>query len=121
MATKRKTVKKQASQVADIGDVQEFAATVKKQAFIECRGDGHNMGPHNVTMDENGTFLRTRRCRKCGYLRHYVVSGGHILNAKSEYPDGYLLPRGTGRLDADGRAVFREAAIEAEYRRKAGR
>jgi hypothetical protein len=118
MAANRR--KKQASPIAEVGDVQEFASTIK-QAWVECRSDGHSMAKHDVQMDENGTYIRTRRCRRCGYKRHYVISGGHILNATSEYPDGYLMPKGTGRLDSDGRAVFREAAVEAEYRSKANR
>lgn len=118
MATKRKSRKPQ-SLVAELGVVEDFAATVK-QAFVICRSDGHNMGPHNVTIDENGTYLRTRRCRRCGYKRHYVIDrSGHILTAKAEYPDDYLLPKGTGRIDTDGRAVFRQATIETELRRKA--
>lgn len=119
MATRRK--KKPEQHTADVGDVQEFASTIKS-AWVECRSDGHNMGKHNVTMDENGTFIRTRRCRRCGYKRHYVIDpSGHILDAKPEYPDGYLMPRGTGRLDTEGRAVFRQATLEAEYRSKANR
>jgi hypothetical protein len=109
------------SQVADIGDVQEFAARIKP-SWVVCRSDGHNMRPFNVTMDENGNFLRTKRCTNCGYKRHYVISqGGHIAGAKAEYPEDYLMPKGTGRLDSEGRAVFRQRATEAEYRRKAQR
>lgn len=119
MVTRRK--KKPQPTVAEIGAVQEFASTIK-QAWVVCRGDGHNMVRHDVQMDENGVFIRTRRCRSCGYKRHYVIDpGGHILTAKPEYPDGYLMPKGTGRLDSDGRAVFRQAAVEAEYRNKANR
>lgn len=120
MTTRRKAAKKPKQQIAELGAVEEFASSIK-QAFVECRSDGHNMGPHDIKMDENGTYLRTRRCRRCGYKRNYVISNGHILNATTQYPEDYLLPKGTGRLDSDGRAVFRAAAIEAEYRRKANR
>lgn len=120
MAANRR--KKQAPPVAEVGDVEEFVSTIK-QAWVDCRSDGHSMAKHDVQMDENGTFIRTRRCRSCGYKRHYVISGdGHILTTKAEYPNpDYLMPKGTGRLDSDGRAVFRQAALEAEYRRKANR
>lgn len=100
---------------ADVGDVEAFASTIKS-AWVDCRSDGHDMRKFNVELTEHNTFLRTRKCRRCGALRHQVITrSGHILNTTIEYPEGYLMPKGTGRLDADGRAVFRGATVESEY------
>lgn len=101
--------------IASVGAVEEFASTIKS-AWVECRSDGHDMRKFNVQLTEHNTFIRTRKCRRCGYLRHQVIDrSGHILNTTPEYPEGYLMPRGTGRLDSEGRAVFRGATVEAEY------
>jgi hypothetical protein len=117
----RRSRKKQGPAIADPADVEEFATTIK-MAWVECRSDGHSMIPHDVTMNEQGSYVRTRRCRRCGYKRHYVIDqGGFLVSTSSEYPDGYLMPKGTGRLDSEGRAIFRQATVQHEYERKANR
>jgi hypothetical protein len=107
---------------AEIGDVEEFATTIKS-TWVTCRSDGHDMRPLNVTMTEQNTFVRTRKCRNCGARRHQVIDRhGLILDTKIEYPEGYLLPPGTGRLDSEGRGIFRLAALQSDLERKtAGR
>lgn len=109
------------SQFADVGDVQEFATTIKS-GWVECRSSGHDMRAFKVELTEEGNWLRTRKCRNCTAKRHQVIdSYGLILDTTMEYPEGYLLPKGTGRLDSEGRGVFRLASIRAEYERKAAR
>lgn len=109
------------SQFAEVGDVQEFATTIKS-AWVDCRSDGHDMRPFKVELTEAGNFLRTRKCRRCNTKRHQVIDrSGLILNTTVEYTEGYLMPKGTGRLDSEGRGVFRLAALEAEYGRKGAR
>lgn len=108
-------------QFAEVGDVQDFATTIKS-TWIVCRSDGHDMRPFNVKTTESGGFERTRKCRRCGAKRTQVIDKyGLILSTDFEYPEGYLLPPGTGRLDSEGRGVFRLAAIEAEVAAKAAR
>lgn len=108
-------------QFAEVGDVQEFATTIKS-AWVDCRSDGHDMRPFAVELTEAGNFLRTRKCRRCNTKRHQVIDrSGLILHTTVEYAEGYLMPKGTGRLDSEGRGVFRLAALEAEYDRKAAR
>lgn len=100
--------------VADVGDVQEFASGLNSKQ-IQCRSDGHDMRPFDVEAYDGG-WKRTRRCRRCGALRVQVLdSHGLILDTKMKYKEGYQMPRGTGRLDSEGRGVFRAAAVEAEY------
>lgn len=102
-------------QFADVGDVQEFATTIKTQ-WVKCRSDGHDMRPFDVDQTDDNTRTRIRKCRNCGAFRHQVIQrgSGMILNTTIEYPPGYLLPPGTGRLDSEGRGVFREMALDAE-------
>lgn len=115
MATRRTKQKKTGNRIAELGDVEEFATTIKP-TWVECRSDGHDMRKFDVQLTEHNTYIRTRKCRRCTYKRHQVVDReGRILNTTPEYPDGYLMPKGTGRLDSEGRAVFRAAVIEAEY------
>jgi hypothetical protein len=104
--------------IADVHDVQDFAATIKS-AWVQCRSDGHDMRPLDVQITESNDYLRVKRCRRCGTERHQVINRfGIILHTRMEYPEGYQMEKGTGRLDSEGRGVFRAMAIETEFRRK---
>lgn len=94
-----------------------------KAAHLDCRVKGHNMAYPHVTENENGTFTQTERCRRCGTKRHELVDvEGYTLWTKmSDYPEGYLLPKGTGRIDQAGRAVLRRRRINAIIEKRAGR
>lgn len=103
------------SQIASLDDVQEYAAGIPSK-WVECREGGHQMGTHLARLTEDGgSFLRVKRCRRCSTKRTQVLSlKGLILHTEYEYPEGYTLPKGTGRIDSDGRGHFRVTAILRE-------
>lgn len=107
--------------IASIGDVQEYLSTAKI-AWIACRSKGHNMQDHDVKSDEeNNVYLVTLRCSRCYTKRHEVVnmSTGEVLSSKYDNrPEGYLLPKGTGRMDAEARGLVRVARLHNTVERK---
>lgn len=108
------------SQVASADALQEHAATHPAK-WNECRERGHAMsltwaGLSDLT-EEEGAYLRTLRCSRCGTKKHQVLdSEGVVLSSEYEYPEGYTLPKGTGRVDSGGRGIFRLAATLAKIR-----
>ncbi|MFD4858492.1 hypothetical protein [Streptomyces atratus] len=100
--------------IADVDDVRAFAATLPAK-FLRCRDLGHNMGPHDAYPLEGGGYERILKCRSCKAKRLYLLDEDFsIINTSYDYPDGYLAERGTGRIDRDGRCVFRGAAVLAD-------
>lgn len=101
-----------APQIADLGDVEEYVANAKG-AWLQCRSKNHNMLDHDVALGENGTFIVTLRCSRCHTKRDEVIdSQGIILSARyHDHPEGYLLPRGTGRLNSEARGMIRVARL----------
>lgn len=120
--TRRTTTKhKPAALIADVDDVQEFASTIR-ESWVNCRAYGHDWRPFKVEQTENNTFVVIRKCRQCSGTRTQVIDRyGLIINTEYKLPDGYQMPRGTGRLDSEGRGVFRLSAITAEFARYARR
>lgn len=95
--------------------VEQHAATTPT-AWWECRDTGHAFVKHwaGYGPDEK-SFLRIRRCRNCKTKKTQVLDlDGYILASEYEYPEGYTLPKGTGRLGADGRAIYRQGNIVTE-------
>lgn len=100
--------------IADVDDVRAFASTLPAK-FIRCRDLGHNMGSHDAYPLEGGGYERILKCRSCGTKRLYLLDEDFgIISTSYEYPKGYTAERGTGRIDRDGRCVFRGAALLAD-------
>lgn len=106
---------------ASIGDVQEYLSTAKV-AWINCRSKGHNMLDHDVKSDEEtNVYLVTLRCSRCYTKRHEVVNmtTGEVLSSKYDsWPEGYLLPKGTGRMDSEARGLVRVTRLHNTVERK---
>ena len=106
---------------ADLGDVEEWQSQAKV-AWIRCRSKGHNMDDHDVKLDEKANaYIVILRCTRCYTERHEVVNcdTGEVLTSKyDKHPDGYLLPKGTGRIDAQGRGLIRIARLRDTLERK---
>lgn len=107
--------------VAARGDVEEWTDQAKV-AWVKCRTKGHNMANHDVKFDEESNcFLVTYRCSSCYTKRDEVVNSttGEVLSSKYyNHPDGYLLPKGTGRMDAEGRGLIRVTHLRNTMQRK---
>lgn len=111
-------------QFAALGDVEEYIANAKV-AWVQCRTKGHNMADHDVKEDDNdNVFVVVYRCTRCYTKRDEVVNSetGEVLSSKYyNHPEDYLLPKGTGRLDKNGRGLIRVAHLRNSMHRKRDR
>lgn len=88
------------------------AANDWSDGIVHCRIYGHGWTPHTVTRDTGGTgYVVHQQCRRCGCRRHQEMDQfGHASKWRYTYATGYLVDIG-GRINSDGRAVLRLAAI----------
>jgi hypothetical protein len=92
-------------------DLDEWAHGLNASQ-LTCRDYGHAWRPLTARRADEGTFIRAQRCTRCRTEREQTLSfGGLILGGKYEYPDGYLAPRGMGRLTSVDRGVLRVVSI----------
>lgn len=88
-------------------------------AVLACRLRGHDwpIGKGVTAVPTSGGWIITEWCRrKCGVHRWYFMSKtGHTERSHSIYPraDGveFYLLKGLGRVDVNGRAAIRLAAL----------
>lgn len=81
-----------------------------QDAIVQCRIYGHAWRPLTVRRHGLG-FVVTQSCHRCRNMREQNMdSRGYGTPWKMRYEDGYLLT-GLGRIDQEGRAVLRLAAI----------
>jgi hypothetical protein len=106
---------------AAITDIEKWEEQAKV-AWIQCRRKGHNMLDHDVKVDEESNcYIVVERCSRCFTKRDEVVNRdtGAVLHSKYyNHPDGYLLPKGTGRMGADARGLIRVASLRNSHERK---
>jgi hypothetical protein len=110
---------------ADVEDVRSYASDLPAK-WLQCRELGHNWGPHKANTNDDGGFDRVLSCRRCTAKRHQVLdSYGRIVSNHYEYPEGYQMPPGQGRISGDAKGVLRLASIhntlQAQEIRAAGR
>ena len=80
--------------------------------FVGCRELRHQWLYFRAARLEDGTYFRVLRCRNCKAEREQSLDArGRTIGVKLIYPDGYLAPRGFGRLDADDLATLRLHAV----------
>jgi len=109
-----------ATKFADVETVRDYAAGLSFQQ-LQCRDFGHNWRPHTAERRADGGFDRILVCR-CHARRHQVLdSYGRIVSSHYEYPEGYQLPRGSGRISSDDKGILRIASIEENSRRASSR
>jgi len=92
-------------------DPKEVAAWSEDlpDSFIMCRDMGHTWRPFRARFnpEENG-YDRVLRCGRCKTERTQTISmSGLILSGGYSYPEGYQAPKGTGRIDGNGRGALR--------------
>jgi hypothetical protein len=105
-----------ATHFAEVDAVRDYAAGLSFQQ-LQCRDFGHNWRPHTATRRDDGGFDRVLVCR-CHAQRHQILdSYGRIVGSHYAYPDGYQMPRGSGRISSDDKGILRIASIEESSRR----
>jgi hypothetical protein len=98
---------RQRSYTADPGQVATFAQTLTEGA-LACRDVGHGWKSGRVKRVGRG-YHRIMICRDCGAERPEDLDGSarRVKVYAVQYPDGYLLPKGSGRVDSEGKAAMR--------------
>lgn len=78
-------------------------------AYIQCRDMGHRWAPYTAKFDEvMNAYRRVLRCSRCKAKRaQHIGLSGLILGGTYDYPPGYQTPKGTGRIDGNGRGALR--------------
>jgi hypothetical protein len=120
--TTRKIVTRSKVRFAPAAAVEDYLAEAPAQA-LKCRDKGHRWGdePYDIEGSRRKGFVRFWKC-KCGaMLEEHLDTHGVPLpgETKLKYPEGYLMPKGTGRLSREDRGQIRLANIEAQQHRLA--
>ena len=101
--------------LAQPDDIAGIAADAWDDDLLECRLDRHTFTQLDARIDErDGTYTRVRRCPRCLTDEHLIrsIRTGERVKRWLDYSgtrEGYLLPKGTGRMNAAaGAAVWLE-------------
>lgn len=89
--------------------VEQWVADAPTE-FLVCRAlNRHAPTDFTATPLKGGGFEVVLRCTRCRTLiRQTWDRQGTVIAAESEYPDGYLLPPGSGRVDEETRPIIRQ-------------
>lgn len=97
--------------VAGADDVAKWSADLPA-SFLLCRDIGHRWRPQRAKITGEHTYLQGLVCSRCRTERTRELSmSGHVLSSSYTHPDGYLAPKGTGRIDTDGRDALRLESV----------
>lgn len=94
-----------------MGDSEKWAMTLPDE-FVFCRDTslGHDWQPVDAMFDESATmYVRVIMCARCDSTKEqHLDTSGHITRRKApKYTEGYLRPKGTGRMTKDDNADLR--------------
>lgn len=82
---------------------------------LACRSSrNHHWAPLTAVHDKRLHYIReTQRCLQCGNTRTREINErGYVLVPwQTHHEEGYRMPPGTGRIDEDGMAFLRIAAL----------
>lgn len=99
---------------ADPGEVKDWAEALPEK-FLICRDINHRWSGYRAYREgkgRNAGFTRVLRCTACRTEREDTLdSRGYKVGTKYHYPDGYLTPKGTGRMGSDSRAALRLVSV----------
>jgi hypothetical protein len=118
MARKPLKVVRSAVHFAPLKAVDKYLETAPEEA-LECRDGGHLWGkPLDIEGDSKRGYIRYFKCRSCEALRdQYLDEHGLVIRNVLRYPEGYLMPAGSGRLSREGRGAIRLATTLSEIQR----
>lgn len=86
--------------------------------MIICRDEGHKWKRYDVDGDSKNGFTRYYRCA-CKAMRVQMITAtGYIVGSRIDYPKGYQMPEGTGRISRDGNAALRVASTQQDLARR---
>lgn len=87
--------------------------SAKPEEYLLCRDKMHRWDPLDAKPETVTVLLVVEKCSICTAERTSLLSlrkstRGHIIRRwMSKYPQGYLMPKGTGRMDIDDRGEIR--------------
>lgn len=93
------------------GPMEKWVAELPEK-YVVCRDTGlrHKWEPWTATFDKfTHQYTRSIHCETCGTVKEQVVDAeGYIVKTKTpRYPEGYLRPKGSGRMTKDDAAIVR--------------
>lgn len=90
--------------------------------FLNCRSrrGRHNMIEKDVwPIGRRGEAGTLYKCTSCGLeVTEYTNAAGFIVDAKPDYPKGYLAPKGAGRASKERNAMLRQRRIRRSLQAK---
>lgn len=83
------------------------------EEFLSCRDYGHLWRPSSARyLSDLNAYERTMRCGRCHTERTQTLSAsGGILGGGYDYADGYVAPKGQGRLGTEARDSLRLESV----------
>lgn len=119
-------------QAVDLDYIRDYVAGLRRPGWAQCR-EGHHSYPDQsktslVDPDDDSVVERMKRCRRCGVRRIETLAvdnanrtASRIAVRYENHPEGYLMERGHGRLDSEGRDIIRYENLFNEMQRQADR
>lgn len=83
------------------------------EEFLACRDYGHLWRPRSARyMPEANGYTRTMACGRCHAERDQdLTASGGIVSGHYSYAEGYVAPRGQGRLGGEARDSLRLESV----------
>jgi hypothetical protein len=97
--------------IAPAETIDSIAADLSDGA-LSCREHRRHAWRKSTASRESYGFRRVETCPDCGSERWQELDRyGYIVRSGINYSEGYLMPKGSGRIDARGAAQFRLEAL----------
>lgn len=99
--------------IATVNQVEEFASGLSDN-FLECRDGGHKYKYTDYKpVGRSGAFSRRKFCPNCKFdIDQDFDRNGMLVSQKPRYPEGYLAPKGSGRVDRYGKGRMRVESFQ---------
>lgn len=99
--------------LAGVADPDAVAAWSEDlgDAFLTCRDFGHTWKAFRAYA-EGGGYVRILKCPRCKTEREQTLDRrGMVIASHYIYPEGYQAPKGSGRMDSEGRGALRLVSV----------
>jgi hypothetical protein len=93
----------------------EIAVKAMDLSYLQCRDFGHSWRPYTARwVPAENCYQSELQCQRCKSIRQrYLSRSGAQLGGHYDYPEGYLMPKGTGRLTGTDRDIIRLQSVLA--------